>query len=140
MWLKTHSTIASDVTPEQIWAVWSDINKRHLWDTDIKWATIHGPFEKNAVFYMKPKGGPKLKMKIIECTPNKSFTDFFQFPFAKLYGAHSLEKAQEGLRLSTSIKIEGPLSFLWRKLVAEKIVATLPEQTEMLIKIAREQS
>lgn len=49
-----------------------------------------------------------------------------------------MEKTNQGLKLTTTIKVEGPLSWIWRKIVAEEIVATLPHQTDMLIKLARE--
>ena len=136
MWMKKHSTIVMGLEPEQIWQVWADINNRPLWDLDTEWAELKGPFQQGAVFRFKPKGGPKLSMKITECVPNQCFTDCFKIPFARLYGIHKMEKTKEGLCLSTAIKVEGMLGWLLRKVVAEKVFAEVPEQMEMLIKIA----
>ncbi len=135
-WIKTHSTLAPNLEPTQIWNLWSDINKRHLWDLDTEWAKINGPFEKGAIIQFKPKGGPKLSMEITECSPNRSFTDCFKIPLARLYGLHEMEPTPEGLRISCTIRIEGPLGWALRKIIGEKIVAELLEQTEMLIKLA----
>lgn len=137
MWTKTHSITVTDVTPAQIWKVWSDINNRPQWDLDTEWAELQGPFEQGAVFRFKPKGGPKLSMTITECEINRRFTDCFKIPFARLYGTHQMESTNEGLRIITSIKVEGPLGWVLRKLVGEKVAAEVPEQTEMCIKLAR---
>jgi hypothetical protein len=136
MWIKTHSTIAQGIKPDQIWKIWSDINNRPQWDLDTEWAELNGPFVKGAVFHFKPKGGPRLSMQITECTPNQSFTDCFKIPFARMYGIHSMESTDEGLRITTSIKVEGLLGWILRKVVAEKVAAEVPEQTSQLIRLA----
>jgi len=103
---------------------------------DTEWAELNEPFEAGAVFRFKPKGGPKLSMRITECVPNQSFTDCFKIPFARLYGIHQMELTNEGLKIITSIKVEGLLGWLLRKIIAEKVAAEVPEQTAMLIKLA----
>jgi hypothetical protein len=134
---KSHSITASNVTPEQIWRVWSDFEKRHLWDDDIEWAKLNGEFKAGNTFIFKPKGGPKLKMHIIEATKNKSFADCFKMLFTQLCGIHTIKESPKGLILTTTITVKGPLRWILQKLVAEKIVATLPHQTELLLKAAR---
>lgn len=137
MWKKSYSITTAHLEPSQIWKIWSDISLRTQWDDDTEWAKMEGPFEKDAIFYMKVKNGPKLKMKITECIPNEKFTDTYYFPFARMDGTHQMEKTSDGLRITTTIKIAGPLQWLWRKLVAEKVAATLPHQTDLLIQVAR---
>jgi len=136
MWIKTHTALAPGLKPYQVWAIWSDINNRHLWDLDTEWAELKGPFVKGAIFRFKPKGGPKFSMQITDCVPNKLFTDCFKIPFAKLYSIHQMEETPQGLRISTSIKIVGLLGGLLRKMIGEKIVAEVPAQTQALIKLA----
>lgn len=136
MWIKTHTTLAKGVTKEQIWAIWSDINHRHLWDLDTEWAELKGPFKKGVVFRFKPKGGPTLSMTITECTPTVSFTDCFKIPFARLYGMHSMREMGDGVEITTSIKVTGLLGFFLRKIIGEKVAAEVPAQTQELINLA----
>ncbi len=139
MWQKSYSITAKGIEPHQIWKIWADIPNRPAWDTDTEWAKSNGPFENGTLITFKPKGWPKtVSMKIIECIPNKTFTDYTPFFLAGLYGTHHMEKVADGLKLTTTIKVVGPLSWLWRRIVAQEIVATLPEQTDMLIKVARQ--
>ena len=136
MWIETHTTIASDIEPEQIWIIWSDINSRHLWDLDTEWARLDGAFQVGSVFQFKPRGGPQLSMSITECTPLLSFTDCFKAPLCRLYGMHSMKEIKDGLEITTSIKITGVLGFLLRKIIGEKVAAEVPAQTQELIKLA----
>lgn len=139
MWQKSYSKIVKNLEPHQVWKVWSDINLRTQWDDDTEWARIDGPFKKNAHFYMKIKNGPELKLEITECIPNEKFTDTYYFPLARLDGIHEVKKTSEGLSITTTIKVTGLLQWLWSRLVAKKIVATLPHQTDLLIQLAGQQ-
>jgi hypothetical protein len=137
MWTQTHSIKVRGVTPQQIWKVWSDISIRHLWDLDTEWAKIEGPFQAGASFQMKVKDGPTIKMQITESIPNVKFTDSCRFPLGKLYGEHWIEPHGDELLLSTTIRIEGILGYFWRKIIGEKVAAGVPEQTQMLIALAK---
>ncbi|KAF5298543.1 hypothetical protein FQR65_LT19601 [Abscondita terminalis] len=68
-----------------------------------------------------PKGGPKLKLGIVEATENKSFTDFTKFPLAKMYGEHTFEETPNGLKYTTTMKVEEKLkSTMFRQAQQEK--------------------
>ncbi|MBC6112904.1 SRPBCC family protein [Pedobacter fastidiosus] len=137
MWSKSHTILTKEVTKEQMWKLVSDVNKWHTWDNGVEFAELEGKFEKGNHFIFKPKGGPKLKVGIVEATENKSYTDFTTFPLAKMYGEHIFEETPNGLKLTTTMKIEGLLGFLWRKIVAEKIVNALPEDMLQQIRTAK---
>jgi len=136
--MKSYSVITRNVTKEQMWALFSDVNNWPAWDKGVAFAELNGRFEKGNNFMFQPKGGPKLKIGIVEATENKSFTDFTRFPLAKMYGQHTFEDTADGLRITTTMKVEGILGFLWRKIVAEKIVAALPAEMEHQIKTANQ--
>ena len=135
---KSYSAIYSNITPEQIWSIWSNIEKRPLWDDDTEWAKIEGEFSKGNTFLFKPNNGPKLTMHITESTVNKSFTDSCKFPLAQLCGVHELKVLPDGLELTTTIIVKGLLAWFWARVVARGIVASLPHQTDLLVKVARE--
>ena len=136
MWIKSHSVVTREVTKEQMWKLFSDVNNWPSWDNGVEFAKLEGKFVKGNSFLFQPKGGPKLKIGIVEATENKSFTDFTKFPFAKMYGQHTFEETTDGLRLTTTMKVEGALGFLWRKLVAQKIVDGLPNDMQAQITAA----
>lgn len=137
MWTKSHSIVTREITKEQIWRLFSDVNNWPAWDKGVQFAKLEGKFEKGNHFLFQPKGGPKLKIGIIEATENKSFTDFTKFPLASMFGEHNFEETPEGLKLTTTMKVEGLLGFFWRKIVAQKIVDALPADMQQQINTAK---
>ena len=136
MWTRSHVVITKEVTKEQMWKLFSDVNNWQTWDESIEFAHLEGKFEQGNFFVFQPKGGPKIKLKILEAIENYKFVDLTTFPFAKMYGDHTFEETPEGLKLTTTMKVEGFLGFLWKKLVAQKIVDDLPKDMAIQIKAA----
>lgn len=137
MWTKSHSIVTKEVTKEQMWKLFADVNNWHTWDNGVEFAKLEGKFEKGNHFMFQPKGGPKLKIGIVEATENRSFMDVTKFPLAKMFGEHTFEETPNGLKLTTTMTVKGILGFLWVKIVAKKIVDTLPEDMLQQIKIAK---
>jgi hypothetical protein len=136
MWSKTYSKIVREIKAEEIWKVWSDINQWRVWQDDIEYAKLNGKFEAGNKFILKPKNASAVTIKLVEVETNKYFIDLTCFPLAKMYGKHEFISLGEGdeLEIKTTISVTGFLSFVWRKLVAEKIAADEAIQTEQLIK------
>ena len=89
------------------------------------------------MIHFKPKGGPNIRLELTEVKPNYSFVDLTRFPLARMFDLHELLDHGDKLEIKSTIRIEGPLSFLWRKLVAENVAKGLKEQTERLIEKAK---
>ena len=136
MWTKSHSIVTTEATKEQMWKLFADVNNWHTWDSGIEFATMEGKFEKGNHFILKPKGGPKVKIALVETIENKKFVDCTTFPLAKMYGEHTFEENKEGLRITTTMKVEGALGFLWRKLVAQDIADGLQKEMPEQVKAA----
>ena len=97
---------------------------------------MDGKFEKGNNFLLKPKGGPTVKIQLVETIENKKFVDLTRFPFATMYGEHTFEETPNGLKITTTMTVEGVLAFLWIKIVAQKIVNGLPVEMVEQVKLA----
>lgn len=139
MWIRSFSKVYPDITKDEIWRLWSDVNHWHLWDPDIEYGRIEEPFAVGSHFFFKPKNMSEVKLKLVEVEFKRKYTDHCKFFGAKLYGTHEMEEVAGGLKLTTTIRIAGPLRFIWVKLVGQGIVDTLPEQMEALVSLARSQ-
>jgi hypothetical protein len=133
MWSKSFSKRVSGLNVEKIWNVWTNVNQWHTWQSDIEQARIEGEFKVGNKFMLKPKGGPRVNIELILVEPFKQFTDLTRFPGARMYGSHEFIQHENELEIKITMSIEGPLSFIWKKLVAEDVANSLPEQTENLI-------
>src|SRR5437868_1342948 len=136
MWTKSYSVITKDVTKEQMWMLFADVNNWNTWDEGIEFAKLNGSFEKGNHFTLKPKGGPKVKVELLETVPNKSFLDVTKFPLSKMYDNHTFEETPNGLKITNTISVKGVLSFLWIRLVAQNIVNALPLDVKKQIETA----
>ena len=137
MWSKTYSKKVTGLRAAQVWKVWTDVNQWHTWQSDIEYARMDGEFKVGNTFLLKPKGEPKVKIEIIQVEPNRQFTDLTRFPGSKMFGFHQFVIHGDELEIKTTMSINGPLSFLWKKLVAEGVANGMRAQTEKLIEKAR---
>lgn len=137
MWEKTYSTTTQAVSAAQMWRLFADVNNWQKWDTEIDYAQMQGKFERGNHFFIKVKKGPKVKIQLIETDENRRFVDLTRFPGARMTGEHRFEESQEGLKITTTMRVSGPLGFLWRKIVAQGIVDSLPTETQRQIEAAK---
>ena len=137
MWSKAFSKRVRGVRAEQVWKVWTDVNNWHTWQSDIEYAKLDGDFKLGSVFTLKPKGGPAVSLEIVEAESGRRFTDLARFPGARMFGCHEFIAHGDELEVRTTVSIEGLLSFLWRKIVAEDVANGMAEQTEALIEKSR---
>ncbi len=136
MYTRSQTILTKTTTKEQMWRLFADVNNWHTWDNGIEYARLEGPFEKGNFFKLKPKGGPELKVALLETVPNHSFLDVTSFPLARMYDQHTFEETPEGLRITNTITVKGILSFLWVKLVAQNIVNGLPAEMQKQVETA----
>ena len=137
MWTGSYSQRVTGVPADKIWRVWTDVNRWTEWQDDIESAKLEGPFIKGAIIHLRPKGGPNVKVELLGVEPLVNFTDLTRFPLAEMTVDHDLVRYGDELEIRTSIKVTGALAFLWSRIVAKDILASLPEQTRRLIERAK---
>lgn len=137
MWSKTYSKRVRGVQAEKVWKVWTDVNQWHTWQPDIEYAKLDGDFKVGNTFKLKPRGGPGVTIEIIKVESSRQFTDLTRFPGARMFGCHEFIAHGDELEIRTTMSIEGFLSFLWKKIVAENVANGMAEQAEAIIEKAR---
>lgn len=137
MWTRSFSKVYSGVKREDVWRLWTDINNWPTWHGDLDYCKMVGPFEVGNHFLLKPKGVNAVKIVLTHIEEGKKFTDCTTFIGAKMYDTHAMEETPEGLRLSNTLVVTGPLKWLWIKLVAQNVADTVPGETDALINLAR---
>lgn len=137
MWSKTHQQTFTGINKDDIWRLWADINNWPTWHDDLEYCRLNGSFAVGNHFMLKPKGMRAVKITITSINKGKSFTDCTNFWGAKMFDTHALEETAEGLKLTNTLTVTGPLSWLWIKLVAQHVADSVPTEMENLIKLAR---
>jgi hypothetical protein len=126
MWTSTYSKVIKSVKKEAVWQRWTDVNHWHEWIPNVESCQLEKPFVSGSSFILKPKGSPSMTVELLNVKRDHSFTGCTRFFGATMYDIHEMHQDPQGIRLTVTLKVTGPLGFLWRKLVAEKIEANLP--------------
>jgi hypothetical protein len=138
MWVRKYSQVFPGVKKEAIWRLWSDINHWHEWHDDLDYCKLEGEFKEGNYFTLKPKGAPAVKITLETIEQGKRFVDCTRFFGAKMYDTHELEETPEGLRLTNTLVVKGPLKFLWIKLVAQHVADSVPQEMAALVQKAKD--
>ncbi|WP_061223882.1 hypothetical protein [Leptospira weilii] len=85
---------------------------------------------------LKPKGGPKTWFRLTEVRENQFFSDLTRLPFCKLEFKHELISVSSGARFIHIVTFRGPLSFLFSRIIGNKIRKELPTAMKNLAKLA----
>lgn len=134
---KTFTLTTTEVSQDQIWKVISNVNQWSTWDEGVEFAELQGKFESNSSFLLHPKGGPKIKIQLVEVKDKTYFKDMTSFPLAKMYGEHWYEETEQGLKITVRMTMIGVLSALWYQIVMKNIVAGLEKDQNALIEAAK---
>lgn len=136
-WTRTYSKTFKDLNKETIWNISTDVNNWPKWHGDLDYCKMEGKFEVGNYFMLKPKGMNPVKIVLTEVDLGHKFTDCTSFFGAKMYDTHAFEETSEGLKLTNTIVVTGPLKWLWIKLVAQNVADSVMDEMEALVKLAR---
>lgn len=125
------------LTCDELWPVLADVARWPEVDQNIEYLTIGQPPAAGVPFVLKPKGGPRLKFVIGTFEAPSRYADVCRMPFVTMRTLHTLIPVARGTTIRVDIKITGPLSQVWGRLVGRKHASGLPAQTERLINAAR---
>lgn len=137
MWIRSHTKVYQDVKKEDIWRIWINVNNWATWHGGLDYCKMEDPFVVGNHFMLKPKGASAVKIELTEIEEGRKFTDCTTFFGAKMYDTHEVEETIEGLLLTNTLVVTGPLTFLWVKLVAQNVAATVPQDMDALVNRAR---
>jgi hypothetical protein len=107
MWTHEH-TAETDLAPEAIWRVLSDIDNWTAWDTSMDQISIHGLFAVGTTISMTPSGQDQISSTIVEIEPNRRYADETSFGGVTLRFCHRLDPRESGgTTIRHSLEISG---------------------------------
>ena len=131
------ATATSTAPPTAFFARWEDMDTWPEWDTAVAWTRLDGPFAVGTTGELKPRGGPKVRFRIETLEPGSEFTDVSTMPGATLRIRHLVAVDDEGLtRVDIEVSLDGPLAWLWGRLLGRGIARSTPEGLAHLVVLA----
>lgn len=135
---ETSSTYEADVEPTAVWSrAYADVAAWPQWNAEIKSATLDGPLALGAAARIVFRTGLRLRFRVVEYEEGRLFTDEARLPGARMAHRHLVEPAGEGgSRLTNTIYIEGPVSWLWRRILGPAATRALPDAQRAVVELA----
>jgi Polyketide cyclase / dehydrase and lipid transport len=124
------------VSADRLFRAKTDILHWPEWDSELEATALDAPLAAGSPFMLKPKGGPKVSMRIEEVDAPRRFVDMALLPLAKMRTSTEFLPSAGGTRIRIVIEVFGPLAFLWDRIVARKLAADCEQQTRAFIAAA----
>ena len=110
----------------QVFALYEDVASWPTWDSET--VDIHLPsFGQGASGWLKPRQGPKAKIKVTEFTRDRSFTVESALPFCRIQFGHDLADEESQTCVTHWVRFTGPLAPLFRRLIGNGMDRSLPD-------------
>jgi hypothetical protein len=126
---------ATLATPEQVWALWTDVRTWQQWDKGLKNATLNGAFVLGATGKIIPLFGPTLTFTITAYDRGQSYTFSTKLPLASL----TIERKFIGTNPTCFrhiVHFSGFLGRLWAKLLGPGFRTALPVTMDCIAALA----
>jgi len=136
----TEVSCTTTANSKQIWFFWKDVVHWKIWDKDVETAWLMGDFTSGTQGILKPMGGPQTKFKIIECTEFKSFTSRSNLPLCTMDFIHILKESESETIVTHKIVMHGLFTFLFSRLIGNKIKDGLSISVNNLVKLAEQKT
>ncbi len=138
--MKTYTyEMTTHVPAAKLFRAIADIAHWPHWDSELESTEHDGGVQPGARFMLKPKGGPKVSMEVIEADAPARFVDLAHLPLAKMRTSHHFAESAGQTRVAVTIEVWGLLGFLWDRVVARKQAAGAAEQTRRFVAYAEAQ-
>jgi uncharacterized protein YndB with AHSA1/START domain len=136
MWTHAH-TVETELPPEAIWQVLSDIDGWTSWDTSMEQIKLLGPFAVGTEISMTPKGQDPVRSTIVAIEPNQLYVDEVGFGDLTLRFTHTLTRLDPGgTRLTHQLTISGPAADEAGPTLGPQITEDFPEAMAALVAAA----
>jgi hypothetical protein len=124
---------ASPHEPAHVFENLRDTARHPEWAPDTEYVTRDGPFAAGTTGLMKLTGGPKLRFVMRTVEEGREYTDVTRMPGARIVFEHLIEPVDgSGSRLTAVVSIEGPLGWLWTRILGPGFRKTVPADLQRL--------
>ncbi len=137
---ETTSRLDANVNALAIWErAYVNADAWPEWNAELKRARLDGPLELGASARIVFRTGLRLRFRVVEYEEGRLFTDEARLPGARMGHRHLVEPiAADGARLTNAIYIQGPMTWLWRRVLGPAAARALPGAQHALAAFARE--
>jgi hypothetical protein len=119
-------TVVVRCRPAHVFALYADAERWPQWDPDLESASRDGPFAVGSTGVIKPREGPRTKIRITHVNGEQRFDAEARLPLCTMRFEHIVEPAGADTRVTHRVVLEGPLASIYARLIGPKLEAGIP--------------
>lgn len=123
-------------SPEQIWAIWTDVKNWKTWDIGLKDAEMKSSFQEGNKGIITSLEGRKSKFKVIEVNEGISYTYKTKLPLGSLYVKRYLSVNNNITTFTHEVWFKGISKGIFAKAFGKKFRKMLPEVLQNIKQLA----
>lgn len=132
--MKTYTyTTTTELAADRLYRAITEITRWPEWDNEIETISHDGRLAPGTLFMLKPKGGPKVTIEIVEATAPTRFDDVTYLPLARMGTSHRFTPLAQGTRIDIVIWVRGILGFFWDLILVRKQAAGTADQVRAFL-------
>jgi uncharacterized protein YndB with AHSA1/START domain len=136
MWEFEHSVQAS-VSPERVWALWTDVSGWPDWNPGVARAELDGPLTEGVTGSVRGAGGPASKLTVLELEPERRLVTEASERLMRLRFEYELADGEDGrLRITHRVRMSGLATPLMRRTVGPRLERSIPIALAALVERA----
>lgn len=129
-------SLETSVSPEVIWAIWTDVPNWKDWDTGLKDASIEDDFKLNSKGVITSLEDRKSKFKVVEYTAGQSYTYKTKLPLGSLYVKRYLTVKENKTIFTHEVWFKGLTGGIFARVFGKKFRTMLPDVLAQIKEIA----
>jgi hypothetical protein len=130
-------TLQTTANKATFWRIWTDVNHWPRWDTPLKEAKLEGSLQQGAKGRLTTQNGQVSSFTLSEFKTMQGYTFTTQIPGARLVVKRYISKeSANSFEFTHHVSFEGPLAFLFARLLGKGFMKALPPVMENLKRIA----
>jgi Polyketide cyclase / dehydrase and lipid transport len=135
-WSFEHSAV-SPAEAHTVWQRYLDVERWCEWSRHgVEWSRIDGPFEVGTEGTSKPPGSRPVAFRLVAVEPDAFFASEVKLPWGRVRFEHAIESTDPGSRITHRVTVNGPLAFLYSRVVRKSVEKGLPDGVERLAAMA----
>jgi len=128
------TTTTSISPPSAFFARWADMVDLARMERGHRTGPLGRPLRNRTTGILKPKAGPKVKFVIESLVPDRGFIDGSLLVGARLTFHHLVEPLPDrGCTVRVPVTIQGPLAWLWKRILGKGLAASLEPDLARLV-------
>jgi hypothetical protein len=97
------ATVTVKTSPNDIWAIWADVNAWTSWDPGVARTEMRANFKSGSTFSLTPQGRPPIQVTIKTVTQGEEFSDEAVLPFGTIRTYHRMEPLGERVKMTHEV-------------------------------------